>query len=90
MNRDKKRSKRDTDETWTCCCGFDYDGIMQPAFGQMTAEDWYDKGVNLSNQSNYNEALIAFDKAIELNPQYAEAWAGKGFHSTAKENMVML
>jgi len=50
-----------------------------PAFGQTTAEEWFDKGVNLSNQSRYNEAMKAFDKAIELNPQSAEAWAGRGF-----------
>ena len=53
--------------------------LCLPAFGQTTAEEWFDKGVNLSNQSKYDEAMKAFDKAIELNPQYAEAWVGKGF-----------
>ncbi|MDD1757109.1 MAG: tetratricopeptide repeat protein [Methanotrichaceae archaeon] len=49
-----------------------------PAFGQTTAEDWFNKGMNLSNQSKYGDALVAFDKAIELNPQYADAWRIKG------------
>jgi tetratricopeptide (TPR) repeat protein len=31
------------------------------------------------NQSKYDEATQAFVKAVELNPQYVEAWAGKGW-----------
>ena len=52
--------------------------LLIPAFGQTTPEEWFDKGVALMNQSKYEEATQAFDKAIELNPQYVEAWAGKG------------
>jgi tetratricopeptide (TPR) repeat protein len=49
-----------------------------PTYGQTIAEDWFNKGMNLSDQSKYRDALVAFDKAIELNPQYADAWRIKG------------
>ena len=49
-----------------------------PIYGQTTVEDWFNKGMNLSNQSKYGDAVVAFDKAIELNPQYADAWRMKG------------
>ena len=32
----------------------------------------------LYGQGQYEEALQAFDKAIEINPQYGEAWYYKG------------
>jgi tetratricopeptide (TPR) repeat protein len=47
------------------------------ASGQQTAEDWFNKGVALGLQGKYDEAIMAFDKAIEINPQYVAAWAGK-------------
>jgi tetratricopeptide (TPR) repeat protein len=53
--------------------------LCLPAFGQMTAEDWFAKGIAAMNQSNYYEASQAFDKAIKINPRYVEAWAGKGW-----------
>jgi tetratricopeptide (TPR) repeat protein len=71
--------------------------LCLPAFGQTTAEEWFDKGiafmnqskyeaiqafdkgVALMNQNKYDGAIQAFDKAIEINPQYVEAWAGKGW-----------
>jgi len=57
----------------------------------MTAEEWYNKGVNLLRlhravdafDKAYEEAVDAFDKAIELDPQYAEAWFQKGNALTA-------
>ena len=58
---------------------------------RMTAEEWYNKGVNLLRRHRavdafdkaYKEAVDAFDKAIELDPQYAEAWFQKGNALTA-------
>jgi tetratricopeptide (TPR) repeat protein len=47
------------------------------ASGQQTAEGWFNKGVALADLGKYDEAIRAFDKAIEINPQYVAAWAGK-------------
>lgn len=52
--------------------------LCAPAFGQTTADDWGNKGVDLFNQGKYNESIQAFDKAIKLNPQDADAWYSKG------------
>lgn len=53
--------------------------LCTAAFGQITAFDWGEKGANLFGQGKYDEALQAFDKAIEINPQLAGAWTGKGY-----------
>lgn len=53
--------------------------LCVPAFGQTTAEERFNEGVALMNQNKYDAALQAFDKAIEINPQYVEAWAGRGW-----------
>jgi len=52
--------------------------LYNPVFGQTTAEDWFNSGVALKEQLKYNTAIQAFDKAIELDPQYADAWSNKG------------
>jgi len=52
--------------------------LCVPAFAQTTAEDWFNKGVALAAQDKYDEALQAYDRAIELNPQDAIAWHNKG------------
>lgn len=48
------------------------------AFGQTTASEWLDKGIALAKQVRYDEALIAFDKVIQLDPNLAEVWYNKG------------
>ncbi len=59
--------------------------LMASACGQQNAEDWNNKGYALLNQSNYDEAIQAFDNAIEIDPQNAYAWYGKGVALGNKE-----
>ncbi|VVB65121.1 Photosystem I assembly protein Ycf3 [uncultured archaeon] len=42
------------------------------------AIEWYNKGLALYDQSQYDEALKAYDEAIRLDPNYAPAWNNKG------------
>ena len=38
----------------------------------------YNKGLALDNLDKSDEAIKAYDKAIEINPQYSDAWNNKG------------
>ncbi|MGD0951207.1 MAG: tetratricopeptide repeat protein, partial [Methanotrichaceae archaeon] len=40
--------------------------------------EWSNKGIALGNQGKYDEAVQAYDKAIEINPRDASAWNSKG------------
>ncbi|MFP5273801.1 tetratricopeptide repeat protein, partial [Coleofasciculus sp.] len=42
------------------------------------AEDWFKRGFCLSHLKRYEEALVSYDKAIELNPNDAPAWVIRG------------
>ncbi|HEX5519266.1 MAG TPA: tetratricopeptide repeat protein, partial [Candidatus Nitrosocosmicus sp.] len=42
------------------------------------AVDYYNKGISLYYLGSYNEAIACYDKAIELNPDYADAYNNKG------------
>jgi len=44
----------------------------------MTEVKWFKQGVDLDRIGRYEEALGLYDKAIEINPQYAQAWYNKG------------
>jgi tetratricopeptide (TPR) repeat protein len=49
------------------------------AFGvPLKSEDYFNRGVDLYQRGEYESALKAFDKAIELKPKFAEAWNSKG------------
>jgi len=52
--------------------------LVTSAQCQQTAEDWFDKGFALQNQSKLDEAIKAYDEAIRLDPNLAEAWCNKG------------
>jgi tetratricopeptide (TPR) repeat protein len=41
--------------------------------------DWNNKGFSLAEQGLYNDAIAAFEQAIESNPDFAEAWNNKGY-----------
>jgi tetratricopeptide (TPR) repeat protein len=49
---------------------------------EMTSEDWCKKGLDLSKNGSYEEAFQAYDKAIQIDPQNADAWVSKGHISS--------
>lgn len=46
--------------------------------GELSAEAHYQRGVDQYYKNLFDSALLSFERAIELQPDYAEAWAGKG------------
>jgi len=44
----------------------------------LSATDWYEKGVKFYKSGNHKEALNAYNKAIELNPEYSFAYYWRG------------
>jgi tetratricopeptide (TPR) repeat protein len=44
---------------------------------QLTAQGWFEQGKNLTHEERLDEAINAFDKAIELNPDLNYAWENK-------------
>lgn len=60
-----------------CACGQNVseqiDGV-----GQMTWQEQYDLGVRYLSEGNYEEAIIAFTAAIEIDPKQAPAYVGRG------------
>lgn len=44
---------------------------------QEDAAGWYNTAQNFTEQKNYSAALLAYDQAITLDPQFAEAWDGR-------------
>ena len=45
---------------------------------QLKPEDYYSRGVDFYYKGQYKLALKAFEKAIEIKPDYADAWNNKG------------
>ena len=55
--------------------------ILTTACGKNTAERWqeqYDLGMRYLEEENYEEAIVAFTAAIEIDPNYADAYTGRG------------
>ena len=42
-----------------------------------TANYWYENGIELINDGSYDEAIRAYDKAIQIDPENSDAWLGK-------------
>ena len=45
----------------------------------MDYKGWFNKGFDLGKLERYEEAIEAYEKAIEINPKYNDAWFNKGF-----------
>jgi len=45
---------------------------------ELNAVDWFDKGNSMMAAGQLQNAITAFDKAIELNPKYARAYRVRG------------
>ena len=39
---------------------------------------WYKKGVALTMLRRFEESLVCYDRAIQLDPAYTDAWFNKG------------
>jgi tetratricopeptide (TPR) repeat protein len=52
--------------------------LVAPALGQQTATDWLNEGQKLVDQGRYTEAIQAYDKGIELSPQFTDLYYHKG------------
>ena len=55
--------------------------LMLCSCSKSPAEQWqeqYDLGVRYLSEGNYEEAIIAFTAAIEIDPNRAEAYVGRG------------
>lgn len=46
---------------------------------QFTAAQWNDKGYAFNNKKEFHAAIECFNKAIELEPNYAKAWNNLGY-----------
>ncbi len=45
---------------------------------EVDAETWYNKGSALYDQGKYDEAIVAFDESLRIDPEYKWAWHYKG------------
>jgi tetratricopeptide (TPR) repeat protein len=45
---------------------------------ELNAIEWFQKAYSLAKSGNYNEAIKTYNKVIELNPKYVEAYNNRG------------
>ena len=64
-----------------CACGQQSGGA-----GGDNWQSQYDLGVRYLSEGNYEEAVIAFTAAIEIDPRRAEAYVGRGDAYWAQED----
>jgi tetratricopeptide (TPR) repeat protein len=52
--------------------------LMVNVINSANATDLYQRGETLVELKRYKDALNAYNRAVELRPEYAEAWKGQG------------
>lgn len=52
--------------------------FSQPPETKLSAVDWYNKGHSFFSSGNHRDAVNAFGRAIDLNPQFAESYVYRG------------
>lgn len=67
--------------------------VLLVSCGQSAEAQWqeqYDLGVRYLSEGNYEEAVIAFTAAIEIDPKRAEAFIGRGdaYVRSGEENLI--
>ena len=65
-----------------CSCG-------QRAANTSTWQEQYDLGIRYLSEGNYEEAIIAFEAAIKIDPKQADAYIGLADVYTAQGNISM-
>lgn len=68
---------------WLCACGSNVvesngQPLSEDTSATATWQEQYDLGVRYLSEGNYQEAIIAFTAAIEINPKEALAYIGRG------------
>lgn len=57
---------------------------------QTKAKYWFDQGIMKFNEGNYQEALVAFTEAINIDSGYAEAYYRRGLiHAKYPQNQLL-
>ena len=54
--------------------------VKLPELKELEAWELGNKGFSLANLGKSQEAIACYDRALEINPKYAEAWYNKGLH----------
>ncbi len=61
-----------------CACGQTVAGPEAEPSQGPTWQEQYDLGVRYLSEGNYEEAILAFTAAIEIDPKWAPAYVGRG------------
>lgn len=50
----------------------------KPQIGRQTVDLWHKKGVSFLALKRHQEAIVCYDRALQIDPRYTFAWTGKG------------
>ncbi|MEI6292729.1 MAG: tetratricopeptide repeat protein [Methanomicrobiales archaeon] len=48
------------------------------AAADLTAEEYYNQGIDDASLRNYTDAIASYDNAIRIKPEYSKAWYNRG------------